>query len=337
MHGKPSPIGTDTPRPRRRMNCLDLPPPTAAARPRAAVAVPMPVTAHADIVRHEFVLPGRPRLVASTTGSDDGCPVVLLHGAGQTRHAWDKAALELAAAGFRAVSVDLRGHGESGWAPDRNYDPAAYAGDVRALLRTLGRPAFLVGNSLGAQAALLAAGESPGVEVAGVVVIDVASDTPGGVGVLLRRLIDASAAGFPSLETAATAVESARPDTQRPLDRSRLLRSLRQGDDGRLHWHWDPATREAGPVVDAASCSARLSEAARNLRCPLLLIERPAANSPCDEALRRAVSGVGTVLTAGSDPSLPGVGNEACVAALVEFLSRTAAASVQAIPRARYA
>ena len=65
-------------------------------------------------------------LVADVWGDPDAWPVLLMHGGGQTRHAWGGAAQTLAANGWRAVSLDLRGHGESEWAADviPDGDPA---------------------------------------------------------------------------------------------------------------------------------------------------------------------------------------------------------------------
>src|SRR4051812_10293114 len=57
------------------------------------------------------------RLAADVHGEPDDPPVVLLHGGGQTRHAWGTTAEVLADHGWYAVNVDLRGHGDSAWAP----------------------------------------------------------------------------------------------------------------------------------------------------------------------------------------------------------------------------
>ena len=60
-------------------------------------------------------------LAADVEGPWRGPLVVLLHGGGQTRHAWGGTTRVLAAQGLLAVSLDLRGHGESDWAPDGDY------------------------------------------------------------------------------------------------------------------------------------------------------------------------------------------------------------------------
>ena len=64
-----------------------------------------------------FEASGGVRVAADIYG-DKGTLVVLQHGGGQTRHAWKGAGQKLAAAGYRAISLDARGHGDSDWAQD---------------------------------------------------------------------------------------------------------------------------------------------------------------------------------------------------------------------------
>jgi len=63
--------------------------------------------------RLEIAGAGGVRLVADSYGDEVSPPVLLLHGGGQTRYAWGATAGKLAEAGFHAVTMDLRGHGES--------------------------------------------------------------------------------------------------------------------------------------------------------------------------------------------------------------------------------
>jgi pimeloyl-ACP methyl ester carboxylesterase len=75
----------------------------------------------------------------------------------------------LNAAGFRAVAMDLRGHGHSD-ATFGDYDDVAAGTDLIALAEHLGGAAVLVGNSMAAGAAAWAAAEAPDL-VAGLVLI----------------------------------------------------------------------------------------------------------------------------------------------------------------------
>src|SRR5215203_1797469 len=63
------------------------------------------------------------RLVASEIGTAERC-ILLLHGGGQTRHAWSRTARRLAEAGWRAIAVDQRGHGDSAWSEHGAYAAA---------------------------------------------------------------------------------------------------------------------------------------------------------------------------------------------------------------------
>src|SRR5213078_3188352 len=76
------------------------------------------------------------RLVADVYG-DAGQPVLLLHGGGQTRHAWGKTAERLARAGWTAYALDQRGHGDSEWVANGAYAFADFAADVTAVADAL--------------------------------------------------------------------------------------------------------------------------------------------------------------------------------------------------------
>jgi len=90
----------------------------------------------------------------------DGPLVVLSPGMGDTRSSYRFLAPLIANAGFRVASVDLRGHGESstGW---DSYNRADTAGDLIEVIRKLGGPAVIVGQSFSGGAATIAAATNP--------------------------------------------------------------------------------------------------------------------------------------------------------------------------------
>ena len=96
--------------------------------------------------------------------------VVMVPALGDLRGEYRFLAPRIAAAGYRVITLDLRGHGESstGWT---DYSTSAIGGDVAALVAHLaGGPAIVVGTSLGAGAAVVAAATSPQ-NVAGLILI----------------------------------------------------------------------------------------------------------------------------------------------------------------------
>ena len=105
------------------------------------------------------------RLQIEAAGPENGAPVVFLHGvSGSMRtYAWLP---EEIADGRRIMRLDLRGHGRSEHAAGA-YDIDSYSEDVvEALGETVGRPAVLVGHSLGGVVAWWVAQRHPELVVA---------------------------------------------------------------------------------------------------------------------------------------------------------------------------
>src|SRR5262249_34987973 len=114
-------------------------------------------------------------LRADGRGDPEAPPVLLLHGGGQTRHAWGGTAEAVARTGRYAISLALRGHGESDWATgDAPYRLVRFAADLRAVSAQLAREPALVGASLGGLASLLAIGEAEAPIATAAVLVDIA-------------------------------------------------------------------------------------------------------------------------------------------------------------------
>ena len=95
--------------------------------------------------------------------------VVLVPGMGDLRATYRFLAPALREAGYRVASTDLRGHGDSD-TTFTSYGDVETAGDIVALIEEVGGPAVVVGNSMGAGAATLAAALQPGV-ISGLVLV----------------------------------------------------------------------------------------------------------------------------------------------------------------------
>jgi pimeloyl-ACP methyl ester carboxylesterase len=214
------------------------------------------------------------RLAADTFGNPEAPAVLLLHGGGQTRHAWHATATNLANAGWRTITVDLRGHGESTHPRPPAYALEDFAADVRALTAAIAEDAIVIGASLGGIASLLALTESPAAPAVGLVLVDVAHRFQPRGGGRIVSFMEEHPIGFATLSDAADAVAAYLPHRARPRDTNGLRHNLRRDDAGRWIWHWDPEIlTQARPLIqDQAQLCERLTTAATRLRQACLLV-----------------------------------------------------------------
>ena len=214
------------------------------------------------------------RLSGERVGDPSAPPLILMHGGGQTRHAWAGTALRLAAAGYHVVSYDARGHGDSTWSDSGDYTPDALIDDLRAVVRTFPESPVLIGASMGGMTSMVALGEAGASFARALVLVDIAARLePSGVARVLD-FMHAHIGGFSSLDEAVDAVSAYNPHRPRPRDTQGLSKNLRLRD-GRWHWHWDPrfldhATRtQAG---EALVQQERREAAAGRITVPTLLV-----------------------------------------------------------------
>ena len=180
------------------------------------------------------------RIVADRLGDPQARAVVFLHGGGQTRRSWGKAAAAVAKRGWQAVTIDLRGHGESDWSSEGDYRVVSFATDIQEVLRGLPPDPVLVGASLGGFTSMLLAGElSPGIASAVVLVDIVPNMEQSGASRIHAFMADRVESGFGSLEEVADAIAEYNPHRPRPTDLDGLTTNLRRRGD-RWYWHWDP-------------------------------------------------------------------------------------------------
>ncbi len=218
------------------------------------------------------------RLAADVFGND-GRPVLLLHGGGQTRHAWRRTAVEIARAGMIAYAVDQRGHGDSEWVADGAYAFDDFAADITSVAAALeerhGAAPVAIGASLGGIASLLAAGEAKDPIFAALVLVDITPRVDlSGVAKVQGFMRTHARDGFATVEEAADAVAAYLPHRPRPRSHEGLKKNLRLHADGRWRWHWDPRFLDGRRTVDGnrSVIESRLIAAAKHLTIPAMLV-----------------------------------------------------------------
>ena len=128
------------------------------------------------------------RLAYEVAGST-GPLAICVPGMGELRQSYRHLVPLLVEQGMRVVTMDLRGHGDSD-ATFSAYDDVALASDLLALLDELAEPAYLMGNSMGAGAAVIAAADAPeGVSGLALLGPFVRNPPTGALGKLLFRIL----------------------------------------------------------------------------------------------------------------------------------------------------
>ena len=213
--------------------------------------------------------------------------ILMLHGGAQTRHAWTRAARRLAGEGYRVTAMDARGHGDSDWDPEGDYDIHRMAEDLEAIIadRFVARRPVIVGASLGGMTAMLSLGSGADVARA-LVLVDVTPRIEAAgvqrIGEFMRSGFD----GFASLDEAADAIAAYQPHRKRPSNTDGLRKNLRLREDGRWHWHWDPRFAGNASADNAEIGNAFFETLVPKIQQPTLLIRGSASDIVSDDTVR---------------------------------------------------
>jgi pimeloyl-ACP methyl ester carboxylesterase len=215
--------------------------------------------------------------------SQDGVPMILLHGHGNEAHLWDDFVPSVAPY-YRVLAVDQRGHGDSDWDPEGRYDTDRLADDLEALTAELGIDRFvLIGFSMGGRASMRFAGRHPE-RLAGLVIVDIGPELDPRGRIRIGQEIQSQRAPVFSTIDEYTSMLSMNYPAGQPAALARMAQhALRQRDDGLFELKMDPKLRADGPDEEAARAeeeklTAELWDALGRIECPTLVVRGAASD-----------------------------------------------------------
>ncbi len=201
-----------------------------------------------------------------------GKPVLFVHGFFHNRSVWEKLVAALPDA-YRPISVDLRGHGESPWSLEGEYDLRSYAQDLFSLLDDLDiRRAFIIGHSMGGNVATLFAKEMAA-RALGLALVDTgpALESTGTDHVVDE--VENALRSYPSISAWRDQLSLIHPIGDPEILDRLASTSVVARIDGRFEPALDPGVlgRPDDPV-DFVTLERDLWAALRELKCPVLVV-----------------------------------------------------------------
>lgn len=210
-------------------------------------------------VDHRFFSVNGLRLHALHYGGE-GHPILLVHGVTGHGWLWSDVAGQLTLWG-QVLAVDLRGHGDSQWSPDGDYDSTVLADDLAAIIEQFEEPADVVGLSWGGLVAIRLAARHPHL-VRRLAVLDVPTRSAQAPDEVPERPYQ-----FSDRDSAVRWERDANPAA--PLWLVELIadHGLRAGSDGTLARKHDPLFASAWPFRAEV-----FDDDWRSVRCATLLV-----------------------------------------------------------------
>ena len=216
--------------------------------------------------------------------SQEGVPILMLHGFGNDAHVWDDFAPAVAPY-YRVLALDQRGHGDSDIDPERRYDSLSMARDVEAACEVLDlKRLVLVGHSMGGRVGIHFAARNPE-KMAGFIIVDSGAELDRRGTSRIRLEAEEAQVDFASPREFEALLHRNYPATRPEILRRLSHHWLRERSDGRFEPKLDPAFRKlpAGMTREefeqAAVADGRaLQEALEKIACPTLVVRGAASD-----------------------------------------------------------
>jgi pimeloyl-ACP methyl ester carboxylesterase len=243
-----------------------------------------------SLPEQSIVVPAeRLRIRVVVWGRDEDPTVVLVHGNGAHAH-WFAPIVPALVPGWRAVALDLRGHGESDWPETPDYGMPQFASDLACVVDALAPGRFaLVGHSMGGRVALWYTAAHPE-RVRTLAILDSRLDrvVPAEAGILRGKGDGARGGrGYPSYDDALAAFRFVPDEPGVPPDVVAMLAAHATVERGPGDWtyRFDRAVLrfDSGPAGNMTPLLARVA-------CPTLVANGRASWVLDGRARERAVA-----------------------------------------------
>jgi len=229
-------------------------------------------------------------------GNEDAPPLLLVHGGRDHCRSWDWTA-EALRKDWHVIAPDLRGHGDSAWSPEGNYNMQAYIYDLAQLIHQLKlAPVTIVSHSLGGNICLRYTGLYPE-NVRKIVAIEGLGPSPSRLEERrktpwqdhFRKMIDdkRGLAGrqpkrYESLEQAYARMKEENSFLTAEQARHLTINGIARNEDGTYSWKFDNYLR-VWESVDITH--EQVAELWSNISCPTLLLygEKSWASNPAED------------------------------------------------------
>lgn len=200
--------------------------------------------------------------------------ILLLHGGGQTRHSWNATAEKITQVDGCAITMDLRGHGDSDWSHEGDYELSDFSEDVAFLIDTLEIQPSLVGASLGGLVGIYLEGRYRPGSISALVLVDIVPNINVlGAEKIKDFMLEHSKTGFTSLSEVSDILSEYNPHREKSSDLEGLKKNLRKRGE-KWFWHWDPLfiSSERGKENPDMRNPELLNELCSNISVPMLLV-----------------------------------------------------------------
>jgi pimeloyl-ACP methyl ester carboxylesterase len=211
-------------------------------------------------------------------GTEGKPPMLLVHGGLDHARSWDWVARALRE-DFHVYAVDLRGHGNSAWAPGATYSVIEHVLDLATLSDIIRKgPIYMIGHSLGAITTLLYSGTFPervkklvAIEGLGLPIQDRKGTAPE----RMSKWIEKTRGGeerephhYPDLASAVARMKEANKFLTDDVARHLTLHGTNWNADGTIGWKFDNFVRFLPTFIVSPEDAAELL---RNIACPTLM------------------------------------------------------------------